>query len=82
MPERLVNGLSSVRQAIRHHPDAFRLAWLRIETATARPLIVALDQVEEVFTIPSADERELSVFVDAVSQLFGADPSDGGRRCV
>ena len=35
--------------------EALRLAWLGTETAAGRPLVVVLDQVEEVFTLPSED---------------------------
>lgn len=59
--------------------DALRLAWLGTETAAGRPLVVVLDQVEEVFTLPSEDANELTTFADALAQLFAAGGGLRGR---
>lgn len=53
--------------------EAVRLAWLGLETATGRPLVVVLDQVEEAFTLPIDAADELSAFIDALTILFGPD---------
>ena len=50
--------------------QALRLAWLGTETAAGRPLVVVLDQVEEVFTLPSDDADELSQLIDALTGVF------------
>ena len=58
--------------------DALRLAWLEAEAAGGKPLIVVLDQVEEVFTLP-AQAGELETFVDAIAAAFQAATAPRGR---
>jgi len=58
--------------------DALRLAWLEAEAAGGKPLIVVLDQVEEVFTLP-AHAGELEAFVAAVAATFHASNPPRGR---
>ncbi|NJN81376.1 MAG: ATP-binding protein, partial [Caldilineaceae bacterium] len=54
--------------------------WLDLEQAAGRPLVVVVDQVEEVFTRPwSGAEDELPAFLDNVTRIF-ADPAR--RRAV
>lgn len=61
-------------------PDqALLAAWAWIESATARPLVVILDQAEEVFTMPSADATELSAFVEALTAMLRSEPRPRGR---
>jgi WD40 repeat protein len=76
----LVPALPGVgaQSASRAPAEALRLAWLGTETATARPLVVVVDQVEEAFTLPSADANELGELVDALS-LFQGGPADAGH---
>ena len=56
-----------------------RAVWLGIEAATARPLVAILDQVEEAFTLPSAETNEVGDFAAALTDLLGADPRPRGR---
>ncbi len=52
-------------------------AWLDVEEALGQPLVVILDQAEEVYTRPQADPaREWADFLAALQAIF-ADP---GRR--
>jgi WD40 repeat protein len=60
-------------------PDALRLAWLEAESAAAKPVLIVLDQVEEVFTQPGDDPNELATLVAAVAGAFGAASRPRGR---
>lgn len=52
-------------------------AWHKVEAAAGRPLLVILDQVEELFTRPKEQRPdEMAVFLAALASLFG----DPGRR--
>lgn len=52
-------------------------AWHEMEAQAGKPLLVVLDQVEEVFTRPNMQQpNELANFLDALAQLFG----DGANR--
>ena len=55
--------------------DALLAAWRAIEKEAARPVVVVLDQVEEVFTRqhPEHAARELDAFLQTVQALFN-DP--------
>ncbi|MBK9094597.1 MAG: ATP-binding protein [Anaerolineae bacterium] len=59
-------------------PDADLAAtWRGLETETGRPLLVILDQVEELFTRPNRGQPgEMAVFLAAATALFG----DAGQR--
>jgi len=59
--------------------DSWAVAWLKIEANTARPLVVILDQVEEAFTLPSADANEVANLVEAVRTLVAHVPRLQGR---
>ncbi len=58
--------------------EALRLAWLEAEAAAGRPLVVVVDQVEEVFTLP-VHAGELTRFVTAVAGAFHASTPPRGR---
>ena len=58
--------------------ESLRLAWLEAESASAKPLVVILDQIEEVITLPAAAD-ELSSFVAAVAGTFQAPAHPRGR---
>ncbi|MEM7366949.1 MAG: AAA family ATPase [Bacteroidota bacterium] len=45
--------------------------WLQIEAQLDQPLVILLDQVEEVFTRPSKDVEELDRFLSHLEQIFG-----------
>lgn len=66
---------------VHHEGDAdeaptLRAAWYQLEAAQERPLVVLLDQIEEVYTQPiEAQPDELQVFLREVAQIFG-DPND------
>ena len=50
-------------------------AWQATEGSDGPPLLVVLDQVEEVFTRPSAEQsEELAALVDALGSIFGKPP--------
>ncbi len=55
-------------------PAALLEAWLRIEAKTNRPLIIILDQAEEIFTQSLKNHpesgRELEVFLAAIKGIF------------
>ena len=58
-------------------------AWRAAEAATGRPVIVVLDQVEEVFTKPSADHpRDLAELLDALARLSSTGPPPRGRLVI
>lgn len=51
--------------------------WKAIETATGRPLVILLDQAEEMFTRPWGHQRdELQAFLEEIKAIFGR----GDRR--
>ncbi len=53
-------------------PETLRAQWQQIEARTGRPLVVILDQVEELFTRPNLDlPKELEDFVAALSTILG-----------
>lgn len=54
------------------------LAWMEVEAAGGRPLVVVLDQIEEVFTLPETAD-ELATFVTAVAAAFLAPVRPRGR---
>lgn len=60
-------------------PDALRLAWLEAEASAAKPVVMVLDQVEEVFTQPGQDANELVALITAVAAVFGAATRPRGR---
>ncbi|MCB0628474.1 MAG: AAA family ATPase [Saprospiraceae bacterium] len=68
-------GLESIPQnpAYDHFPPLLRI-WHRIEARHHRPLIVILDQVEEVFVQPDkhSGEAEWTAFVAGLRELFGS----------
>jgi hypothetical protein len=71
--------LGILREALLPHSEDVPLAqaWSNLERELDKPLIVIVDQVEEVFTRARADQPdELAAFLDVVQSLF-ADP---GRR--
>ena len=73
------NGHSAAPESFAEPADFTSLLeqWKAIETQTERPLIVLLDQVEELFTRPWAeDQDELSAFLDEITGIFGR----GDRR--
>lgn len=72
----LLQALQNTR-AVSDLPDAdnpILETWCQIEAATGHPLIVILDQVEEIFTQPlsgSEESRsELEVFLEIVKRVF------------
>lgn len=58
--------------------DTLRLAWLEAEAAAGRPLVVVVDQLEEVFTLPG-QPGELSGFITAVAGAFQSATPPRGR---
>ncbi|MCB0191714.1 MAG: CHAT domain-containing protein [Anaerolineae bacterium] len=65
--------LGSLRRAL-PRADSMAEAWLRLDTPK-RPLVVVLDQVEEVYTRPlDGPVNELDSFIMAIRELF-ADPN-------
>lgn len=57
--------------------DDLASAWRRLEAQCDKPLLVILDQVEELFTRPNSEQPdELGDFLDALEKLFG----DATRR--
>jgi WD40 repeat protein len=60
-----------------------RDAWRTAERETGRPIILFLDQVEEVFTRPRAEgPGELEAFADALATLFGDNETRPQGRLV
>lgn len=54
------------------HIDSCKAAWLATEEKGKKPLLILLDQVEEVFTRPHARQRdELEIFLDEIKDIFG-----------
>ena len=53
--------------------------WRRAEQTAGRPMIVILDQVEEIYTQPSDRDDELDVLLEAVSPLIASGERIGGR---
>lgn len=59
--------------------DTLGLAWLEAESAKGKPVVIVLDQVEEVFTQPGQDADELVRLIEAVAGVFGAAAPPRGR---
>lgn len=70
--------LGTLAAALKSAPEAdLAAAWRAAETAAGRPLLVILDQVEELFTRPNSQRPdEMAPFLAALASLFG----DPGRR--
>lgn len=52
----------------------------RVRQLVGRPLLLVIDQFEEIFTVAGADVAEQAVFLDALREL--AEPADGALRVV
>jgi len=64
--------LGSLMQPLGADLSAAGAAWRQAEANADAPLLVVLDQVEEVFTRPLADQpAELATFLDGLTDLFG-----------
>ena len=64
--------LAALRKALDAESGTLREAWVAREAELDRPLVVILDQVEQVFTQPEpAQAEELAEFLDALQELFG-----------
>ncbi|MCB0581245.1 MAG: AAA family ATPase, partial [Phaeodactylibacter sp.] len=50
--------------------DSLLYRWLQAEAKLDRPLVIILDQVEEVFTRPSDDPEELNRFLTLLQGIF------------
>jgi WD40 repeat protein len=62
-----------------HQVTSLRNAWLELEERSNKPVIIILDQLEEVFTRPNANlPDELDVFLNAVQTLTG-NPRPQGK---
>jgi len=59
--------------------DTLRLAWLDAESTKGKPVVIVLDQIEEVFTQVGQDADELAALIDAVAGVFGAAAPPRGR---
>jgi len=71
--------LEALAQAFPSAPaDTLASAWKGIESATSRPLVVILDQVEETFTLP-AEPTEVEDLVAAVKVLVTSSARPQGR---
>ncbi len=65
--------LGALQAALPEHGSGMTLAaaWAAIEARDGRPLLVILDQVEEVFTRPNSEQpHELAEFLKALSGIF------------
>ena len=79
--DRDVRLRTGLRDAVGASTSSLRDAWIETERATGRALIVLLDQVEEAFTRPHADDpTELDDFLRELGDLF-LDPArrPGGK---
>ncbi len=76
--DRAAGLLGTLAQGLSAAPDAdLAAAWRGLEAQAGRPLLVVLDQVEEVFTRPNPQQPdELAHLLDGLAALF----SDAGRR--
>jgi AAA-like domain/CHAT domain len=62
-----------------HQIVSLRDAWLELEQRLHKPVVIILDQLEEVFTRPNANlPDELNVFLNAVQTLTG-NPRPQGK---
>ena len=52
----------------------------RVRQLVGRPLLLVIDQFEEIFTVAGEDAAEQVVFLDALREL--AEPADGALRVV
>ena len=70
--------LGTLAAALHAAPEAdLATAWSTVEAQAGRPLLVVMDQVEEVYTRPNQQQpEELTDFLAALGSLFG----DAGRR--
>jgi WD40 repeat protein len=72
-------GLLGTLHAFEQQATSLRDAWLGLEQRLHRPVIIILDQLEEVFTRPNANlPDELDVFLNAVQTLTG-NPRPQGK---
>ena len=59
--------------------DGLAKVWLAVEQQANKPLVIILDQVEELYTRPNpADAEELATFLTALQKVF-ADPRERPR---
>jgi len=76
----LRTALDALAQAFPSAPaETLASAWKGIESATSRPLVVILDQIEEAFTLPSTETTEVEDLVAAVKTLVTLNPRPQGR---
>lgn len=67
---------STIAQHVAFAERPLKVQWQSIEAHFGQPFTILLDQVEEVFTKPSAaHEQELDAFLEAVYTIF-RDPND------
>ncbi len=76
-------GLTATLRAALGAPEgaSIKAAWRDAESRTGRPVVVLLDQVEEVYTRACADV-ELTEFVETLVQVFGAQGERPRGRLV
>ena len=60
-------------------PRAIVEAWQGVEEDVGRPLVVIVDQIEEIYTQPGEATDELGDFVRVLAALFGTPDTVGGR---
>ena len=65
---------STLARALEAEPAGIGAAWHAIEERRKRPLIVILDQLEELFTRPAEEADELGLFLKALDSLFAIRP--------
>ena len=82
-PQDLLIGTLAAALGAAAEPTALREAWLRVETAAGTPLIVVLDQAEELFRrSPAEQAAELQAFLGTARAIFGDRLSRPGGKLV
>ncbi len=70
--EQGVGLLGTLMQPLDAGTDDPAAAWRQAEADAGRPLLLVLDQAEEAFTRPTADQAgEISAFLDGLQRIFG-----------
>ena len=65
---------STLAGALQATPEGIAAAWHALEERREKPLIIILDQVEELFTRPAEEADELGLFLKVLDSLFAIRP--------